>query len=375
MVASRNSRKHAPAASVARLGGDEFAIIQVAIDGPQNAEILSRRIIAAFQEPFYVEGHRIVIGTSIGVAVVVEDKEITSERLLKNADIALYLSKKDGRGTVRFFDPEVEAQMKRRRELELELSGALARNEFELYYQPLVNLLSGRVSGFEALLRWHHPTRGLVGPGEFISIAEETGLIVAIGHWVLQTACFEAENWPVDVSVAVNLSPAQFKMGNVVTSVEGALAASDLSPSRLELEITESVLLLETEDNLATLHRLRGLGVTVALDDFGTGYSSLSYVRSFPFDKIKIDQTFVRDLMRTKESGLIIRAITGLGQSLGIRTLAEGVETTEQLDRLREEGCMEAQGYFFGPPQPASAIPGLVGSIRAKHSVSGLWHA
>jgi diguanylate cyclase (GGDEF)-like protein len=345
--------------TVARLGGDEFAIIQLAVKQPDDAAVLASRIIMAFRQPFVVDGHQVMVGVSIGVTVAPGDS-VSYETLMRDADIALYLAKTEGRGTVRFFEPEMDARIHLRRMLELDLRRAVDRHEFELYYQPLVSLIADKVVGFEALLRWHHPVRGIVSPLDFIPVAEETGMIVVIGEWVLRTACLEAENWPADVSLAVNLSPVQFRNGHLIATVEAALAASGLSPGRLELEITESVLLRDTADTLAALHQLRAMGIGVALDDFGTGYSSLSYLHSFPFSKIKIDQSFVRGLATSKESMSIIRAVTGLGQSLGIKTIAEGVETEEQLNRLREEGCTEAQGYFFSRPRPACELPLLI---------------
>jgi diguanylate cyclase (GGDEF)-like protein len=349
--------------TVARLGGDEFAIIQVTMERPEDAAVLATRILTAFGNPFDVEGHHIMVGTSIGVAVAPADGT-SSEKLLKNADIALYLAKAEGRGTVRFFEPEMDARIQSRRRLELDLRAAIAGRQFEVYYQPLVNLTADRVSGFEALLRWHHPIRGLVSPGEFIPLAEETGMIVAIGEWVLKAACLEAANWSADIKLAINLSPVQFKKGDLVAAVQAALDASGLSPDRLELEITESVLLQNTEKTLAVLHQLRAAGIAVALDDFGTGYSSLSYLRSFPFDKIKIDQSFVRDLTMNNEAMSIVRAVTGLGHSLCMKTTAEGVETMEQLDQLRQEGCTEVQGYIFSRPQPAHELPSLIERLR-----------
>jgi diguanylate cyclase (GGDEF)-like protein len=349
--------------TVARLGGDEFAIIQLRVGQRDHMKLLTSRIIGAFHEPFEVQGHQITVATSMGVAASPTDGT-TSETLLRNADIALYLAKTEGRGTVRFFEPEMDTRIQTRRTLELDLRHAIVRNQFELYYQPLVNLVKGKVTGFEALLRWHHPLRGLVSPAEFVPVAEETGLIATIGEWVLRMACFEAENWPVDISVAVNLSPVQFKKGDLVATVREALAASGLQPDRLELEITESVLLQDTPGTLTALHQLRAMGIAVALDDFGTGYSSLSYLRSFPFDKIKIDQSFVRDLVKDKESMSIISAVTGLGRSLHIRTTAEGVETLEQLDRLRQEGCTEVQGYFFSRPVASSELPELIQKLQ-----------
>jgi diguanylate cyclase (GGDEF)-like protein len=312
--------------TVARLGGDEFAIIQLAGRQPDDAEALAARIIAAFREPFDVDGHQVVAGASIGVTVAPGDS-VSYETLMRDADIALYLAKTEGRGTVRFFEPEMDARIHLRRVLERDLQGAIARDEFELHYQPFVSLVANTVVGFEALLRWRHPVRGLVSPLDLVPVAEETGMIVAIGEWVLRVACCEARRWPSDVSIAVNLSPVQFKNGDLVATVQAALTASGLRPDRLELEITESVLLHDAAATLTALHRLRAMGICVALDDFGTGYSSLSYLHSFPFSKIKIDQSFVRGLKTSKESMSIIHAVTGLGQSLNIKTIAEGVET------------------------------------------------
>jgi diguanylate cyclase (GGDEF)-like protein len=357
--------------TLARLGGDEFAIIQVGVRQPNDAESLANRIIAAFREPFDVDGHQVMAGASIGVTIAPGDS-VSYETLMRDADIALYLAKTEGRGTVRFFEPEMDARIHIRRMLELDLRNAIARNEFELYYQPLVSLIMNKIIGFEALLRWHHPVRGLVSPLDFIPVAEETGMIVAIGEWALRTACVEAATWPDDLSVAVNLSAVQFKQGDIIATVEAALALSGLRPKRLELEITESVFLRDTVGTLAALHRLRAMGIGVALDDFGTGYSSLSYLHSFPFNKIKIDQSFVRDLLTNKESLSIVRAVTGLGKSLGIKTIAEGVETLEQLNRLRDKGCTEAQGYFFSRPRPAGELPLLIKRLQQIDEVGNL---
>ena len=351
--------------TVARLGGDEFAIIQLAINEPGDAEHLATRILAAFTDRIAVDGHQIAIGISIGVTVAPGDGGVY-EMLLKNADVALYLAKSEGRGAVRFFEPEMDARIDRRRTLESELAEAMARNEFELYYQPLINLPTGDISGFEALLRWNHPVRGMVPPLEFIRVAEETGMIVALGAWVLRAACKEACNWPEDISVAVNLSPVQFKDGTVVDAVKVALAESGLHPGRLELEITETVVLGDTPATLAALHELRAMGIMVALDDFGTGYSSLSYLRSFPFDKIKIDQSFVREIASNRESMSIVRAVTGLGHGLRMKTTAEGVETVEQLNLLRAVGCTEVQGYIFSSPRPAGDLRNLIDSLHLK---------
>jgi diguanylate cyclase (GGDEF)-like protein len=349
--------------TVARVGGDEFAIIQLGVRQPDDAEVLAGRIVAAFVQSFEVGGHQVMSGVSIGVTVAPGDGA-SYETLMRDADIALYLAKTEGGARVRFFEPEMDTRIHIRRLLELDLQSAITRNELELYYQPLISLTTNKIIGFEALLRWHHPVRGLVSPMDFIPVAEETGMIVAIGEWALHTACFEAENWPTDITVAVNLSPVQFKKGDLVGTVQAALAASGLRPDRLELEITESVFMRDTVDTLTALHQLRAMGIGVALDDFGTGYSSLSYLRSFPFSKIKIDQSFVRDLMTNKESMSIVRAVAGLGKSLGIKTIAEGVETLEQLDRLRNKGCDEVQGYFFSPPRPGSEVPGLIEKLQ-----------
>lgn len=348
---------------VARLGGDEFAVVQVGSEQPVGATALAERIIAAVSEPYAIGDHQVVVGASVGVAVAPADGDDPDE-LLKNADMALYRSKLDGRAVYRFFETAMDARMQARRALELDLRKALAQDEFELHYQPLVNLAEDRVSGFEALLRWNHPSRGQVSPAEFIPLAEEIGLINAIGAWVLRRACADAATWPRSLKVAVNLSPAQFKTNTLVLDVVGALADSGLAPSRLELEITETVMLQETESTLSILHQLRELGVRISMDDFGTGYSSLSYLRKFPFDKIKIDQCFVRDLESTEDAVAIIRAVTGLGTSFGMATTAEGVETPEQLQRLRAEGCTEVQGYFFSPPMPIKNVNSILRRIR-----------
>jgi EAL domain-containing protein (putative c-di-GMP-specific phosphodiesterase class I) len=300
---------------------------------------------------------------SIGIALAPGDG-LDPDRLLKNADMALYRAKSDGQGLYRFFEPEMDARMQARRRLEIDLRKAIANSEFELFYQPLVGMQRENVAGFEALIRWHHPERGLILPLDFIPIAEETGLIVPIGDWVLRQACAEAVTWPSDVKIAVNLSPVQFKNKGILLSVISALAASGLSPSRLELEITESVLLQDGEATLAILHELRGLGVRISMDDFGTGYSSLSYLRKFPFDKIKIDQSFIFDMSDHDDSLAIVRAVIAMGSGLGIATTAEGVETAEQFKQLKLEGCSEVQGYLFSPPRPAAEVKGLLASIN-----------
>jgi diguanylate cyclase (GGDEF)-like protein len=347
--------------NVARLGGDEFAILQANINEPAETTSLMARIIEVIGAPFDLDGHQVVIGVSIGVAMAPADAA-DPDQILKLADIALYRAKAEGRGTYRFFEPEMDARMQARRTLELDLRRAITNGEFELYYQPLVNLETEQITGVEALIRWNHPERGLILPNDFIPLAEETALIVPIGEWVLRTACEEAAKWPSHISIAVNLSAAQFKANRITQTVINALARSGLSAGRLELEITESVLLFHNESTLATLHQLRAMGVRISMDDFGTGYSSLSYLRSFPFDKIKIDRSFVHDLSSKDDSMAIIRAVTGLGSSLGMKTTGEGVETREELDYLRREGCTEAQGYFFSKARPAKEVYELLGA-------------
>ena len=355
--------------TAARLGGDEFAIVLRGIAGQHEAGDLAQRVIETVSRPYEVNGHQITIGASVGVSMTPCDDQ-TVDGLLRNADMALYRSKSEGRGTWRFFEPEMDAALQQRRVLELDMRAALVGQQFELYYQPLVNVRSHEVTGFEALIRWHHPERGMISPAEFIPLAEETGLIVQIGGWVLRQACSDAATWKANLKVAVNLSPLQFKDRNLVQVVQHALSSSGLPAWRLDLEITEGVLLQESEATLATLHKLRALGIRISMDDFGTGYSSLSYLRSFPFDKIKIDQSFIRDLGSHSGSAAIVRAVTGLGSSLGIHTTAEGVETEEQLARLIAEGCTEVQGYLFSPPRPAREVSQLVEDISRRRSTS-----
>ena len=335
--------------TVARVGGDEFAIIQVDIDRPVDTAVLARRIGEAIRAPYELGSHSVVVDTSIGIAVAPNDGT-DPEPLLKAADMALYGAKADGRGTYRFFETAMDERMKARRELEVMLRQALANDEFELHYQPLVSLQDSRITCCESLLRWNHPERGTISPAEFVPVAEEIGLIVALGEWVLRKACADAAAWPEDIKVAVNLSPIQVMSQNLVPMVVNALAAAGLPAQRLEIEITESVLMQNSEATLATLHRLRELGVQISMDDFGTGYSSLSYLRSFPFDKIKIDRSFITGLSEGDDSVAIVMAIAGLARSLGIRTTAEGVETEQQMQQVRALGCTEMQGYLFSPP-------------------------
>ncbi len=351
----------------ARLGGDEFAVILASDVSPNEASDFAARLIGALSAPYEIDGNEVVIGASIGIALSPGDGA-TGEELLRNADMALYRAKGDGRGVHRFFEREMDRQAQKRREMELDLRRAFANGEFELHYQPLVDIAADKISGFESLLRWRHPEKGMISPAEFIPVAEDIGLITSLGEWVLREACNEAVKWPDQVKVAVNLSAVQFRSRNLVQVVISALANSGLSPKRLELEITESVFLAETEANLAILHQLRELGVSISMDDFGTGYSSLSYLRSFPFDKIKIDRSFVKDLAKRSDCVAIVRAISGLGRSLNITTTAEGVETMDQLDWLRAEGCNEVQGFLFSGAKPASEVEQLLFRFGARAS-------
>ncbi|SFV29904.1 diguanylate cyclase (GGDEF) domain-containing protein [Hyphomicrobium facile] len=344
---------------VARLGGDEFAIVQVDADQPHGATILAQRIIAELSAPFEVLGHQVVVGVSIGIAMAPGDGE-TADQLIKNADMAMYKAKEAGRATYHFFEPGMDAKLQERRALEVDLRKAIEMDELELYYQPLIRLETNEISGFEALVRWQHPTRGTVSPADFIPLAEETGLIGAIGNWVLNRACADATAWPSHIKVAVNLSPLQFKNNALVLQVVAALGNSGLSGQRLELEITEAVMLHDTDATIAMLNDLRALGVRISMDDFGTGYSSLGYLRKFPFDKIKIDRSFIQDLSANPDSIAIVRAVANIGSALGMATTAEGVETEAELAQLRHEGCTEVQGYLFSKPRPAKEIHSLL---------------
>ncbi len=350
--------------TVARLGGDEFAILQIGIESPANVSALAERIVNVISEPYDLDGHRLVIGTSIGISVAPVDG-LDSDQLLRNADLALYRAKADGRGIYRFFETEMDARAQARRALELDLRDALQRNEFELYYQPFVDLRTNRVTGMEALLRWNHPTRGVVTPAHFVPLAEEIGLITPIGEWVVRQACRDARDWPGDLKVAINLSPVQFRNGNLPSVIVDALGSAELGPERLELEITESFFLQENDRTRDTLHQFRAMGISIALDDFGTGYSSLSYLRSFPFDKIKMDRSFTKDLGRA-DGKAIIRAVADLGATLGMTTIAEGVELGEQIALLQAEGFAEAQGYYFSHPLRAFEVAGFLRKWQAR---------
>jgi diguanylate cyclase (GGDEF)-like protein len=352
--------------TLARLGGDELCIIQAVADPTADPAALAKRVIEVLSEPFDLQEHHVTVGVSIGIAVTPADGS-DADTLIRSADLALYRAKSDGRGRFCFFEHEMDLRMQTRRILERDLRNALIANEFELHYQPLFSLEREAICGCEALLRWNHRTRGMLSPGDFIPLVEETGLIIPIGEWVLRRACAEAATWPHDIKVAVNLSPAQFKCKTLVEAIVAALAASGLNPQRLELEITETVMLEDTDGAFATLQRLRNLGVRIALDDFGTGYSSLSNLRKFSFDKIKIDRSFVGDLGQADVDALaVVRSMVQLGASLGIATTAEGVETREQLDQLRAEGCTEIQGHYFSPARSASEIAKLLRRREAR---------
>jgi predicted signal transduction protein with EAL and GGDEF domain len=324
-------------------------------------------LLAVIGEPYDVEGHMVSTGASIGIALAPNDGA-DPDRLLKNADMALYRAKSDGKAAFRFFEVDMDARVQARRRLEVGLRAALRSESFQLHYQPLVDLATGDVAAFEALLRWPHPERGMIPPSEFIPVAEESGLIGAIGAFVLQRACADAACWPEDVKVAVNLSPLQFRTGNLLHLVTDALAKAGLPAKRLELEITETLLLEKSDQVLATLYALRALGVRISMDDFGTGYSSLSYIRSFPFDKIKIDRSFVHDLAANLDSQAIVRAIVSLGRSLGITITAEGIETESERACLQAEGCSEGQGYLFSAARPQEEVLRLLQTRRVHRA-------
>ncbi|MCJ2015506.1 EAL domain-containing protein [Methylobacterium sp. J-076] len=344
---------------VARIGADEFVVVQRSIERPEDAAVLARRIIDVVKAPYTLSSHTASVGVTIGITVAPGDGT-SSGKLLKNADVALARAKAEARGAFRYFEPDMDARLQARRLLERDLRHALETEAFEVYYQPIYSLGTERICGFEALLRWNHPVRGYISPAEFIPLAEELGLIVPLGEWVLAQACADASRWPDGLKIAVNVSAVQFTSASLVSVVRDALRSTGLPGRRLELEITESVLVANPGVTTAILHSLKGMGVRVSMDDFGTGYSSLSYLRSFPFDKIKIDQSFVRDLCEEDGTDFIVRAVISLGASLGMTTTAEGVETEAQLARLRAEGCDEVQGYLFSRPVPIGGVPALL---------------
>jgi diguanylate cyclase (GGDEF)-like protein len=355
IVAERLRGLVGDADTIARMGGDEFVIVQAMIAAPAEATSLAQGVIDALSEPYDLDGQQAVIGVSIGISVGPGDGS-NPDKLLRNADLALYRAKSDGRGTFRFFEPAMDLQMQTRRVMEQDLRRALPGGEFELHYQPVVNLASKEISGFEALIRWNHPAKGLISPATFIPLAEEIGFIVPMGEWVIRQACATAAQWPDNLHVAVNISAIQFRSPGLMQVIVGALAASGLAPTRLEIEITETVLLHNKEATLAVLHQLRALGIRIAMDDFGTGYSSLTYLQSFPFDKIKIDRSFVKNINEDSSSLTIVRAVAALANGMGMTATAEGVETAEQLHSIVSEGCTEMQGFLFSRPLPAAEI-------------------
>jgi diguanylate cyclase (GGDEF)-like protein len=350
---------------VARFGGDEFVILQAPVTRREEIDALAKRIVEAIAMPYEIDVHQIVIGASIGIALAPADGD-NADVLLKNADMALYRAKAEGRAEWRFFEPEMDAQAQARRSLELDLRDAVASGAFEVYYQPLINLKTHRIGTCEALLRWPHASRGMVSPAEFIPVAEEMGLIVEIGNWVLHQACAECMKWPANVSVAVNLSPIQFRRGDVVAVVRHALATSGLRPERLEIEITESSLLEDTETTRAALQELRAFGVRISLDDFGTGHSSLSYLHNFPLHKVKIDRSFLQGIESSKRLLTLLGGVARLSAELGMSVVVEGIETEEQLALVaREKTIDEAQGYLFSPAIPSSSIRKLLNAMAA----------
>jgi diguanylate cyclase (GGDEF)-like protein len=355
----------APQDLVARLGGDEFAIVKSGTGDHGALTALVEHILGTLRVPVSFKGQEIRASASIGIAIAPEHGS-SLEELLKRADIAMYAAKSNGRGTFRFFAPEFDAILEQRRRLELDLRQAIARGELEVYYQPFVDLAADTLIGCEALLRWRHPQRGVISPAEFIPVAEETGLICEIGEWVLKQACTEAANWPGPLQIAVNLSPVQFRSQTLALKVAAALSESGLAPGRLELEITETVLIHDDAEALAVLLQLRELGVRIALDDFGTGYSSLSYLHRFPFDKIKIDRSFISDIGGPQGSSAIVQAVVHMASARRMVTTAEGVETEFQREILRRLGCSQMQGYLFSPAIPASCLKHLFASRQAS---------
>ena len=356
--------------TVVRMGGDEFVVLHTIGLQPIGAESVAKRIVELMSRSFLVDGQQVNIGASVGIAALNHGTDNITD-LLKHADLALYEAKGAGRGTVRFFEPALALQAMARRNLEIDLRRALGLKEFILMYQPQVNMTDGSLQGFEALIRWQNPARGLVSPLDFIPLAEETGEIHAIGEWTLRTACKEAMSWDGNFSVAVNVSPIQFENERIVDIVSNVLASTGLPPDRLELEITEGVLMKDFDTALKQLWALKSLGVGIAMDDFGTGYSSLSYLNSFPFSKIKIDQSFVRGESSSKSRALV-QAIISLGENLEMSTIAEGVETKEQYDQLAAGGCLAAQGYLISRPMPTNAIGEFIADLSKKTKLTGI---
>jgi diguanylate cyclase (GGDEF)-like protein len=370
-VAKRLSSAVRKIDTVSRFGADEFAIIQPTVSSKEQAVALARRLLEVIREPYRIDGHNLVLSGSVGVAVAPNDGD-DPDRLLKNADMALSCAKADGRGTYRIFAPEMDARLQARVSLELDLRSALSGRQFTIVYQPIIGLKTNAISGFEALLRWNHPRRGLVMPDEFIGLAEDTEVILPLGEWLLRRACADTARWPKHWKLAVNLSPVQFRSGDLAQSVSEALRLSRLSAQRLELEITESVILPDSETTFSTLNRLRDAGVKIVMDDFGAGYSSLSYLRKFRFDGIKVDRSLIKELPDNPECNAIVHAVAGIAVSLGIGITAEGVETAEQLRRVRQEGYNDAQGFLFGPPRTAGEIEAFIARGAVENPVAAV---
>ncbi|MDF0520914.1 EAL domain-containing protein [Bradyrhizobium yuanmingense] len=358
-VASRLQRCTRAAEHVARIGGDEFALVMANLTRPEDALEIAERFVAAFSEPFQIEGRQMVGAISVGIVLAPRDGN-TPLDLMKNADAALYRAKKVGPGTVRFFEQADDKSSRERKALQADLAGAIARNELFLVFQPFLDLGTNRITGFEALLRWQHPSRGLVPPSEFIPVAEETGLIHEIGEWVIRRACATLADWPEDIRVAVNFSAAQFHNTAILQTIVQALADARIAPHRLEIEITESMLLAKYGSAATVLNALLELGVTLALDDFGTGFSSLTYLRKLPFSRIKIDQSFIRDMLVQPDCAAIVKSVISLASDLRIGVVAEGVETTDQLEYLRQISCDEVQGYLISRPVAADGVMALL---------------
>jgi diguanylate cyclase (GGDEF)-like protein len=359
LVAERISNLLGPRDMIARLDGDEFAVLLADGAEPGTTDRLAAKLVDIVSRSYLVAGNLVNIGASMGIAILGRDGT-TPDELIKNAGLALLQAKSEGRGIYRFFTLDMDRQSQERRALEVDLRRALAMREFSLAYQPQYEIIGRQLLGFEALLRWQHGTRGNVSPANFIPLAEATGLIVPLGEWVLRTACAVAATWPGNLSIAVNISPLQFRTEQLVSTVASALAESGLPPERLELEITEGALLENTDIVISVLTRIKATGVRISMDDFGTGYSSLSYLQKFPFDKIKIDQSFVRNLVTDPNSVAIVRAISALGESLGMTTIAEGVETEEQLTQILDQGCRQVQGFLTGRPMTAESVRDLI---------------
>jgi diguanylate cyclase (GGDEF) domain len=359
LVVERMQRLLAPRDVLARLGGDEFVILQAEGEQPHAAEVLASRIIEIVGRTYLLQGHSVQVGASVGIALAATDGK-TPEELIKNADLALFKAKSAGRATFRFFTDAMDREIQERRALEIDLRRAVIMQELSLVYQPQFEIDGNKLVGFESLVRWSTPERGSVSPAQFIPLAEETGIIDQLGEWVLRTACKEAARWPEPLTVSVNLSPVQFKSPKLVSIIVGALSSAGLPPSRLDLEITEGALIENTETVLLMLNQIKAMGIKVSIDDFGTGYSSLSYLQKFPFDKIKIDQSFIRSLETNADSAAIVRAVTALGKSLGMMTIAEGVETESQLELIARDGCAQVQGYLTGRPLAADAASELI---------------